>query len=108
MVPESPGVTWADPLYDADCPEGVFYGVKIRSIASKILQAEADTFRELWATGAFHGGTLEGRDHDLARRTGASLSDVSTFVNDFLLLNFQIVSEIYEAIVDEPHHTYFE
>ena len=60
------------------------------------------------ATGTFRGGTLEGRDHDLVGRTGASLSDVSTFVNDFLLLNFQIVSEIYEAIVDEPHHTYFE
>ena len=108
MLPESPGVTWADPLYDAECPEGVFYGVKIRSIASKILHAEADTLRDLWATGAPRGGTLEGRDHDLARRTGAHLSDVSTFVNDFLLLNFQIVSEIYEASADEPLITYFE
>ena len=116
VVPESPGVTRADPLYDADCSEGEFYGVKIRYLAPKILQAEADLFREMYAPTAeeWNGGlpkrfrSEEGRNHAIVKWTGASLQAVSTFVNDFLILNFKIVSELCAAIVEEPHRSDFE
>ena len=49
-----------------------------------------------------------GRDHAIVRRTGAHIRDVSTFVEDFLFLNDKIVVELAEAIVLEPHRTYFE
>ena len=50
----------------------------------------------------------EGRDHAIGKCTGASLQAVSTFVNDFLILNFKIVSELCAAIAEEPHRSYFE
>jgi hypothetical protein len=50
----------------------------------------------------------EGRDHAIVKWTGASLQTVSTFVNDFLILNFKIVSELCAAIVEEPLRSYFE
>jgi hypothetical protein len=98
---------------DSDRSEGEFYGVNIRDLAPIILQAEAEKFRDEMADGRC--GALpnwyrskSGRDHAIVRRTGAHLRDVSTFVNDFLILNAKIVDELYVAIVLEPHKTYFE
>jgi hypothetical protein len=109
-VPESLGVTRADPFYDSDCSEGKFYGVNIRYLAPIILQAEAETFRDDLADGRLPNWyrSKSGRDHAIVRHTGAHLRDVSTFVNDFLILNAKIVDELYVAIVLEPHETYFE
>jgi hypothetical protein len=93
VVPESPGVTPRDPLYDSGCCEGDFYGENIRYIATNIIQAEAQRFRKENATG---------RRPDWGRLEAG----ISTFVNDFLLLNLQMVSELHEAIVHEPHRTH--
>jgi hypothetical protein len=86
-----------------------FYGCDVRELLPLMLQADVAECREEHAgrRTPTYNRTLEGCEHAILKKTGASHDEVRRFMDVWYASNADILQLVYEAVQKEPVQNYF-
>jgi hypothetical protein len=87
-----------------------WHGCDVRELLPLMLQADATECREEHAGEERmprHSRSIEGCEHGIMKKTGASIEEVRHFMEVWYAANEAILQLLYEAIEREPLQSYF-